>query len=296
VRAFLLYIDDWLSSKHIATMDAAEERGYLRLLLHAATEEDCGLPNDDAVLAIYSKLGPQWFQPTVDEQKRLGLMTSGEKLRKCFEEISGRLYNTRLLKEFVHQKEVQAKRAESGRLGGKAKASAKQLLSKCQAIAKQTPSNGVANGVANGWQKTTNDVCVSVSSENTDLHTTTDKTDTEQKPPVSDVTVFDLEPWAERLYEKHIKRRDRALVNAACLNVLRRCQEQGTDPAAKFRQIENSLVAWNETPQWQEKDGHYAPSLAKWMEDRGYERMPKRSGPPPTPRYVPLPIPEDCDV
>jgi uncharacterized protein YdaU (DUF1376 family) len=54
--AFLFYVEDWLSSTAIDLMTAAEERGYLRLLLHAWKNPDCGLPNDDRILAHLSKL------------------------------------------------------------------------------------------------------------------------------------------------------------------------------------------------------------------------------------------------
>ena len=58
--AFLLYVDDWLSSTAIELMTAAEERGYLRLLMHAWKSPDCGLPKDDKTLAQLSKLGGAW--------------------------------------------------------------------------------------------------------------------------------------------------------------------------------------------------------------------------------------------
>jgi hypothetical protein len=59
-----MYTDDWLSSAVIAAMTAAEERGYLRLLLYSWNEDDCGLPDDDDTLAQLSKLGA-----TVDPSK-----------------------------------------------------------------------------------------------------------------------------------------------------------------------------------------------------------------------------------
>jgi hypothetical protein len=96
MRAFLMYIDDWLSSKQIALMDAAEERGYLRLLLYAASEPDCGLPDSDSELAFISLLGSQWGKPTADESRRLGALTSGDKLRRCFYLKTNRLFNDKL--------------------------------------------------------------------------------------------------------------------------------------------------------------------------------------------------------
>jgi hypothetical protein len=117
MRAFLMYIDDWLASKKIARMDAYEERGYLRLLLRAASEPDCGLPDNDAELAIYSKLGQQWYRQSKDKDFRIDEKTSGQKLRDCFFVKDGRLFNERLLREFEHQQEVQAKRAKAGVAG-----------------------------------------------------------------------------------------------------------------------------------------------------------------------------------
>lgn len=119
MRAFLFYIEDWLGSKNVEMMDAAEERGYLRLLLHQANDDNCTLPDDDVQLAVLSKLGPQWFKPTREKEKRLGAMTSGEKLRQRFLTSSGRLINERLFREWNHQQEVREKRKAAGRLGGR---------------------------------------------------------------------------------------------------------------------------------------------------------------------------------
>lgn len=128
MHAFMLYIDDWLSSAKIEMMDAAEERGYLRLLLRAAKEHDCGLPDDEAILAKLSLLGPQWFKATAEECCRIGNKTSGEKLRECFVRIEGkpgRIYNERLLKEWNRHQEITAQRQANGRLGGRPKTKSK---------------------------------------------------------------------------------------------------------------------------------------------------------------------------
>jgi hypothetical protein len=124
MQAILLYIDDWLSSQRIAEMDAHEERGYLRLLLRAATEDDCGLPDDDKQLAIASKLGPQWFKPTREKEFRFGSLTSGQKVRQCFfadPEKPGRIFNARLLREFEYQKTVHASRKGAASAAAKAR-------------------------------------------------------------------------------------------------------------------------------------------------------------------------------
>jgi len=144
MNAFLFYVDDWLSSKHIELMDAAEERGYLRLLLRCAKEEDCGIPCDDAQLSIMSMLGAQWWKLTADKTRRIANKTSGEKLRECFELRGDRLYNLRLLKEFENQKRIREERRIAGLKGGRPKANGNQLVSNSLAndnqMGKQTES------------------------------------------------------------------------------------------------------------------------------------------------------------
>ncbi len=111
----MIYIDNWLSSQKIMLMDASEERGYFRLLLHAAKQEDAGLPDDDAILSSISLLGPQWFKPTADKSKRFGT-TSGQKIRTCFIESNGRLYNERLSEEHQRWLEVKTRRSAAARV------------------------------------------------------------------------------------------------------------------------------------------------------------------------------------
>jgi len=123
MRAFYFYIDDWLSSKHIEKMDAYEERGYLRLLLAAASEDGPpSLPDDDEELAILSKLGGQWWKPTKDKERRIGEKTSGQKLRACLlfrpeNAYSGRLYNEKLHNEWAKQQAAKVAQSRGGKKG-----------------------------------------------------------------------------------------------------------------------------------------------------------------------------------
>lgn len=110
MRAFLLYIDDWLASRQIKQMDALEELGYFHLLLAEAQEADCGLPLDETQLALLSGLGSQWKKPTREKTKRIEGLTSGAKVLKNFFEREGRLFNARLLKEWNYQRETLEKR------------------------------------------------------------------------------------------------------------------------------------------------------------------------------------------
>jgi hypothetical protein len=74
MRAFMLYIDDWRSSWKVQAMDDHEKQAYLNLLMKAASEPDCGLPDNDYELAVISGMGKKWFRPTHDKEKRLPLL------------------------------------------------------------------------------------------------------------------------------------------------------------------------------------------------------------------------------
>lgn len=115
-EAFLFYVDDWLSSPNVALLSLEEEGAYLNLLMRAWKQPDCGLPNDDAALAAWSKLGAAKWKK------------SGARLRALFEEQNGRLYNPRLMRERENQMQywqgrnnrheaIRAKRAEAGKAG-----------------------------------------------------------------------------------------------------------------------------------------------------------------------------------
>src|SRR5262249_5296924 len=145
------------SSSRIALMSAEEERGYLRLLLHAWKQPDCGLPNDDATLAVLAMI-------PIGKWRR----SSGAKLRQCFELRDGRLYNQRLLRERQHQDEYKRERSEAGRKGAEKRWSIQQVdgsasssgISSANGTAIVLPSknggendgSGMARGMANGWQ------------------------------------------------------------------------------------------------------------------------------------------------
>lgn len=119
--AFLLYVDDWLSSTAIDLMNAAEERGYFRLLMHAWKSDDCGLPDDDAVLARLSKLGRAWSKSA----------KSGAVLRAQFFSRDGRLYNERLMREREHQQKVRASRSQAGKTAAEHRWHASRIADVC---------------------------------------------------------------------------------------------------------------------------------------------------------------------
>lgn len=180
MKTFQFDIEDWLSSSHIALMDADEERGYLRLLLRAATQPDCGIPDDNSQLAVYSLLGRQWYKPTKDAKKRINGETSGQKLRACFFAREGRLYNERLLREFYRQKHVTEVRS----IGGKHAAHVRLERNLSSTQVEHEPNSSEAQVPTNGElsARHDSDVCVCSSSLNTSEETTNKNIFWESKP------------------------------------------------------------------------------------------------------------------
>lgn len=99
------YVDDWLSSATVASFTLEQEGAYDRLLMWEWKDPTCTLPNDETVLAQYSRLGSRW--------RRLGRPI----VKACFVEEGGRLVNLKLreLWRAAMEKSRQAKDAANSR-------------------------------------------------------------------------------------------------------------------------------------------------------------------------------------
>jgi uncharacterized protein YdaU (DUF1376 family) len=107
--AFQLYTDDWLGSTKIALMSPAEEGAYVHLLCHCWNDPSCSIPNEDAKLAVLSRLGEQWFNG------------ASITLRACFTphpRHPERLCNARLLAEFTSLQKFRRDKQRAGKIGG----------------------------------------------------------------------------------------------------------------------------------------------------------------------------------
>ena len=63
MKAVLIFIDDWLSSKDIQKMTAYEERALLRFVMAQAKEEDGKLDDDPVAIGSLTMLGkPKWLK------------------------------------------------------------------------------------------------------------------------------------------------------------------------------------------------------------------------------------------
>ena len=136
--AFSMYASDWLGSTRIHLMTPAQEGAYFRLLCHAWNDPDCSLPDDDAALAVLSRLGDEW-------QNGASVL-----IRKCFEthpKIEQRLHNPRLTDERIKQRK-RARKAKANALKSWGDGSSRGKKRGCKRSAKRTANNS-ANGMQN---------------------------------------------------------------------------------------------------------------------------------------------------
>lgn len=146
--AFQFYASDWLGSTHIALMTAEQERGYLRLLLHAWSDPTCSLPDDDEVLSRLSLMGEGWFNG------------GSQLVRECFTKDARdarRIVNEKLLKVRESQDEWRRKSALGGRRSGasRRKAKAAQGLTDTKGGSTTVGSKREPNHEPNANQKAT---------------------------------------------------------------------------------------------------------------------------------------------
>lgn len=106
--SFQFYPGDWLSSTSTSMMTTAQEGAYIRLLCHDWAND--GLPDDDNVLAMLSRVGEGWHKG------------SYSLVKSCFKphpRREGHITNARLEKERQNQMAWRAKCSQGGKKSAK---------------------------------------------------------------------------------------------------------------------------------------------------------------------------------
>jgi uncharacterized protein YdaU (DUF1376 family) len=120
--AFQLYARDFLTSEKIQLMPLEAVGAYIILLCQAWISDPIGtLPDDDAALARFSRLGERWPEHR-------------DRLRECFHKSNGKIFSARLRDIFLGLKKYHQERSESGKKGATSR----------------WRNDGSANGSANG--------------------------------------------------------------------------------------------------------------------------------------------------
>jgi uncharacterized protein YdaU (DUF1376 family) len=102
--SFPCYVNNILGSGKIAAMNNAEFGAYWLLLCRAWNEDDCGLPDDDEILAAWSRCNGAW--PDVKK-----------KVMRCFFKRDGRWFNERLLRCRAEKDAYKQTCSQAGKIG-----------------------------------------------------------------------------------------------------------------------------------------------------------------------------------
>jgi uncharacterized protein YdaU (DUF1376 family) len=119
-----------LASEANARMTCEQWGAFWRLLLRAWLSPQCSLPNDDVALAQLSGLGKRW-------------KTAGAFVREQFEELEDdatRIRNRGQWELYQDSLDKHEARVNAGRIGGEAKAKAKQNASIASPMPEQRPT------------------------------------------------------------------------------------------------------------------------------------------------------------
>ena len=109
------YVNDFLSSNHVAEMTTEEIGAYALLLLRQWASSDQSLPNDPVALAKLARMPDGWgSQPEYQDSYGRVLI--------CFQKVNGKIYNKRLRKLANETKKFKKKKSDAGKLGAKVKA------------------------------------------------------------------------------------------------------------------------------------------------------------------------------
>ena len=102
--SFPCYVNNLLGSGRVASMSNAEFGAYWLLLCRAWNEDDCGLPDDDDILAAWSRCYGDWPKHKA-------------KILRCFRAENGRLYNDKLLSCRADQKSYREMCSQARKMG-----------------------------------------------------------------------------------------------------------------------------------------------------------------------------------
>lgn len=244
VPYFPFFVGDWLSSTAITLMSPAEEGAFIRLLAIAWSEEDCGLPDDDEILAQLSRLGDDW---------RAG---SGDKLRRKFRAEGGRLFNDRLLQERQKQKDWSRKSSKGGLKSATSRAT-KKVKNGCNLVGTKPQPN--PNRVVDDWLQPKGKPSLALSLS---------KKDPPVVPPETD---NQLDADFHRLSEQHP---NRTKIDEAC-RLWISLVGKGEITAETVGEVFAGLDRWLASEEWAKEDGRFIPSLARWLDGRRWKDHPR---------------------
>jgi uncharacterized protein YdaU (DUF1376 family) len=261
--SFQFYPADWLASMTISLMTPAEEGAYIRLLAYAWQQPDCGLPDDDTILAGLSRLGSDWQNG------------SSNTLRTVFvpvEKYPGRIFNIRLLSERKKQDEYHNAKRAAGVSSGKSRRKTREQRSVSLPIrSNKTRTNDEQKGT----------LPLPLPLQNTKLNTLSGEPDDLPLPKRGQTGDPEFEAiWA-------IYPADRRVDKQGCFKIYRKAVKAGVDP----EEIKGGLELWLLSKQW--ADGFKQLSKT-WFNGSFWEAEPEAANGPR--KYKPLTLEEETEI
>jgi len=274
IHSYPWYFADWRSSEAVMAM-TSEERGIYRELLDYCWEAG-SLPADERLL--------QRMSLATDAEWR----RSWSVVRQMFAERDGRLWHAKVDERRPELMRWHESRRAAGRKGAdrrwrregdgqdngtatdEANGSANDLASSsANSTANSTASgtaNGLANGLANG-EANSSAIAQPIAKRWPSTSTSTYTYNPPIIPPTdSEDQDLPLDDWVERLYRRHPKKKNKALVPPALWAAV----SGAPDPAAKFAEIDRAHEIACRSYGWRKEGGMYAPKLDEWLADEGY--------------------------
>lgn len=254
--SFQFYPGDWLSSLTISTFSAAEVGAYIQLLCYAWLSDDCGLPDDDKVLAQISKLGEDWAG------------ASGRLVRSQFRAEDGRLYNARLLEEREKQDKYRANQSEAGRKGAQKRwGKQRPRNANRHSHANRAATDGVAMATPSfpNGDPTNSPMAKNSSSSSTSSSTSNQTPSSLDRPPRWDESEFLRlrDEYPNPIQIKDARKVWHDLVNQHILT------------ESNVAEVFEGLDRWKHSRDWVVEDGKFIPSLAKWLSGRRWQDNPR---------------------
>lgn len=236
LKYFHFFPDDWLSSTKVNSMSLAEQGAYLRLLCHAWTAQDGGVPKDEESLARLSGLGDE------------GWSKGASRVLRCFDvEKDGRLFNVRLLQEVTKQEEW----LERSRYGGVNSGKSRRIKALGDVAVEQAVAEALKGGRSTLEAPFKHPSKGGSSTLPSTLPSKSEQGDTE--------TVVDCFNDFLKKYPRQEK------LDECC-----RCYISVIDSPEKHAQLMAGLERWLASDQWNRDGGRFVPTPSRFIMQKLY--------------------------
>ncbi len=229
--SFQWYPKDCDTDERIRLMNDAEFGFYMRCLNHSWLNG--GLPGDLGMVARALSRTPAYV-------RKMWTMVG-----PCFTEVGGRFVNRKQESQRARDAEFRDGKSDAGRKGADARWN------------RSANSRSMAQPLAQPLKQNSPPSASSSASPSANQN----HADADGRQGY----------WAERLYARHPKKKNKPLVE---FQICQLWASRGEDAEAFFTNIDRVHALWCQTPQWTKQNASFAPRLDEWLSDDGYTSEP----------------------